>query len=189
MFKRIAPLAALTLVASLALSGCADDLSSRKTMHGDIAKQSLTKVVDDSIALMKKSGGTEQLTVGSQQYGLVYDPKAPASKQVAFFDVKTDGPSQYGQVGYIFLLNLGTLLKSDTFKTATYDYANSGFTVKAPKATLTVQVFDNKVNGTLLTSTADASQTQATIENYGINDVARAKLSSATPAPTATPAQ
>lgn len=188
MLKRFFALIAVALVGALALTGCAGDLSSQKTLQGEAAKAALTKVVAESIAEMKKSGGTEQITIGAQQYGLVYDPSAPADKQTALFDVATDGPSQFSENSIIFLLALDKLLTSELFTTATYDYKNSGFTVTGEKAIITIQILDNRVNGTLLKSAVANGPTQATINNYGVNDIAREKLTSATPAPVSTPA-
>jgi hypothetical protein len=187
MFKRLAALIALALVGALALTGCATDLNSTKSLHGEAAKAALIKVVTDSAALFDKSGGTEQVTVAQKQFGLVYDPSVKdVNKQVAVFDTSTDGPSQYAAKGNIFLLSLNKLIASELFTDATYDFKNSGFTLTAKKAILTVQIYDNKVNGTLLRSTIANGPSQATINNYGVNDVAKAKLSTATPAPPAT---
>lgn len=188
MFKRLIALIAFALVGTLALAGCASDLSSTKKLNGEAAQSALTKVVADSITEFKKSGGTEQVTLGQKQYGLVYDPTAASDKQAAVFDVSTDGPSQFATADNIFLLSLDKLISSELFTDATYSFANSGFTVTSSKAILTVQILDNRVNGTLLKTTQANGPTQATINNYGVNDVAHAKLSTATPAPT-TPAK
>ncbi|MEN9751205.1 MAG: hypothetical protein RLZZ600_252 [Actinomycetota bacterium] len=187
MFKRLVALLAIALAGTLALSGCASDLSSTKSLHGEAAKAALTKVVADSEAEFAKSGGTEQVTIGQKQFGLVYDPSVSATdKQTAVFDSSTDGPSQYAAKGNIFLLSLSKLLSSELFTDATYEYKNSGFTVTGQKAIITVQIFENRVNGTLLRSTAANGPTQATINNYGVNEIAKEKLSTATPAPPAT---
>ncbi len=187
MFKRIFSLIAIAVIGALALTGCAQDLGSTKSLHGDAAKAALTKVVETSAADFNKDGGTEQITLGSQQFGLVYDPKEPVGKQVALFDVATDGPSQLSTVDTIFLLAIPKLLEADLFKGATYEYANNGFTVTSSKAILTVQILDNRVNGTLLKGVAAGGPTQATINNYGVNEIAKAKLLIATPAPSPTP--
>jgi type II secretory pathway pseudopilin PulG len=189
MFKRLIAVILVALVGTLALSACDSSLSSTKTLHGEAAKTALTKVVADSIAEFKKSGGTEQITIGQKQFGLVYDPSAPSSKQAAVFDAATDGPSQYIEPSTVFLLSLDKLVASELFTNATYDFANSGFTVTGKKAILTVQIFENRVNGTLLKSVTAGGPTQATINNYGVNDIAKAKLDLSTPAPSATPAQ
>ena len=188
MFKRFVSLVALMIVGALALAGCATDLSTTKTLHGDAAKSALTKVIETSAADFKKSGGTEQITLGSKQFGLVYDPTAPTGKQVAIFDLAINGPSQFNTTDTIFLLAIPKLLASDLFKDAKYDYANDGFTITSTKAILTVQVLDNRVNGTLLKGVEAGGPTQATINNYGVNDVAKEKLTTATPAPVETPA-
>jgi hypothetical protein len=185
MLKRLIALITFALVGTLALAGCAGDLSSTKKLNGEAAHTALTKVVTDSITQFQKSGGTEQVTIGQKQYGLVYDPTAPSAKQTAVFDLTTDGPSQFAAADNIFLLSLNKLIASDLFTGATYSFANSGFTVTGQKAILTVQILDNHVNGTLLKSSATNGPTQATINNYGVNDVARAKLTSATQAPAA----
>jgi multisubunit Na+/H+ antiporter MnhB subunit len=188
MIKRLVAVVLFALVGTLALSACSTSLSDTKTLHGEAAKTSLTKVVNDSIATFNKDGGTEQITIGAKQFGLVFDPKAPAGKQTAIFDAATDGPAQYVENSTIFLTALDKLLASELFTTATYDYANSGFTVTGEKAVLTVQILDNRVNGTLLKGTTTTGPTQATINNYGVNDVAKAKLDTAAAAPAATPA-
>ena len=188
MFKRFVSLVALMIVGALALAGCATDLSTTKTLHGDAAKAALTTVVQTSTADFSKAGGTEQITLGTKQFGLVYDPSAPTGKQVALFDLAVNGPSQFSSPSTIFLLAIPKLLASDIFKGATYDYANNGFTVTSSKAILTVQVLDNRVNGTLLKGVEAGGPTQATINNYGVNDVAKEKLTTATPAPVETPA-
>ena len=186
MFKRLSALIALALVGALALAGCASDLNTTKSLHGEAAKSALIKVVTDSAAAFDKAGGTEQVTIGQKQYGLVYDPSVTsADKQVAVFDTSTDGPSQFAAKGNVFLLSLNKLIASELFTDATYDFKNSGFTLTGTKAILTVQIFENRVNGTLLRSTAANGPSQATINNYGVNDVAKAKLSTATPAPPA----
>lgn len=184
MLKRLIALIAFVLVGTLALAGCATDLSTTKRLNGEAAQSALTKVVADSISEFKKSGGTEQVTIGQNQFGLAYDPAATADKQAIVFDLSTDGPSQFATPSKIFLLSLDKLISSDLFKGAKYSFLNSGFTVTGEKAILTVQILDNRVNGTLLKSTSTNGLTQATINNYGINEVARAKMSTATPAPT-----
>ena len=189
MFKRLFAVILVALVGTLALSACDSSLSSTKTLHGEAAKSALTKVVADSITEFKKSGGTEQITIGQQQFGLVFDPTAPEGKQTAVFDAATDGPSQYIDNSTIFLTALDQLISSELFTNATYDFANSGFTVTGEKAILTVQILDNRVNGTLLQSAAAGGPTQATINNYGVNDIAKAKLDLSTPAPSTAPAQ
>jgi ABC-type glycerol-3-phosphate transport system substrate-binding protein len=187
MLKRLLALIALVLVGSLALAGCATDLSSTKTLKGEAAKIALEKVVTDSAAEFEKSGGTEQITLGQKQYGLVFDPAVTtAAKQVAVFDAGSGGPSQFTEKSTIFLLALKKLISSELFTNATYDYKNSGFTVTGTKAILTVQIFENRVNGTLLRSAVAGGPTQATINNYGVNEIAKEKLSTATPAPAAT---
>jgi len=184
MLKRLIALIALAVAGTLVLTGCANDLGSTKKLNGEAAHTALTKVVADSIALFKKDGGTEQVTIGQKQFGLVYNPAAASGKQTAVFDLSTDGPSQFAAADNIFLLALDKLIASELFTEATYAYANSGFTVTGKEAILTVQILDNKVNGTLLKSAVANGPTQATINNYGVNDVAAAKLSTATPAPT-----
>lgn len=183
MLKRLVALIAVAIVGTLVLSGCTNDLSSTKKLNGEAAQTALTKVVAESIALFKKDGGTEQVTIGQKQFGLVYDPSAAADKQTAIFDLVADGPSQFVKVDNIFLLALDKLIASELFTDATYTYINSGFTVTGKEAILTVQILDNRVNGTLLKSSVANGPTQATINNYGVNDIASAKLSTATPAP------
>ena len=185
MLKRIIALIAFALVGTLALAGCATDLSSTKKLNGEAAQTALTKVVAASSLEFKKAGGTEQVTIGQKQYGLVYDPAAATDKQAVVFDLSSDGPSQFVKADNIFLLSLDKLISSELFKGATYTYLNSGFTVTSAEAILTVQILDNRVNGTLLKSTAANGPTQATINNYGVNEIAREKLTTATPAPSA----
>ena len=183
MSKRFIGVALVSILLTAVLSACS--ITDNRNMSGNAARDAATAVVDNSIKKFTEEGGTETLSVGSNEFVLIYDPSAPEGKQVVTANLANKSEPVFGEKSAISITSLKKLLSSDVLKDAEFKLSDNIFTITGKEFRIELHTKDDLLMTSVLSGKATGSTLpQIVVSSYGISEEAR-KLFDSAPEPAA----
>lgn len=167
MLKRFILVLVLALFAGSALSACSatDD----KNLSGQAAQDALHSVVANSVKKFDAAGGSETLALGNVQYVVIFDPTAPAGKQVVSANLTDKSTPTFEDPQAVSLHALSSVIDTADVKKAEVSLTKNVFTIQGTDFLIEIFVTDDLVYKSNIWSTASKSQTaQIVVTTYGI---------------------
>lgn len=160
--------AAVLLV--VVLSGCSAPDSGELT--GQAARDQLTIILAASIDAFDSAGGSETTLAGDQQRAVIYDPAAPAGRQVVTVDLSDAGSPAFAEETALSLPSVEDMTATAEFRAADARLEGDTFHIEGDAYGLDVRVKDDRVAQIDLTA-AGGSAAQSILVTYGIGAEAR----------------
>lgn len=163
----------------MALTACSPSIVGSQPLSGNAAVTALHKVLDASLAEEARVGMTEEHTIGDTKFILIYDPTAPAGKQVAGMD-PSQGIGVIDTPDSLSLNKLRAFIDSlgDSLGAVAYD--GSSLTITNPSFSIALVVKNDLIEGSAI-STGEKTTPQLVANTYSVSDVARKILRGAVP--------
>lgn len=178
MSKRFIGVTLVAVLISAVLSACS--ITDNRNMSGNAAKEAATAVVENSIKKFKDEGGTETLSVGSNEFVLIYDPAAPEGKQVVTANLANKSNPVYGEKSAISINSLNELLNSDVLANAEFKLSDNIFVITGNEFRIELHTKDDLLMTSVISGKATGSTLpQIVVSSYGISDEARKLFDSA----------
>lgn len=177
MTVRKVSLASLVVGLIFILAACSSTGTPQK-LSGAEAKANLISVLQSSEQTFKTGGGSESITVDPNKFALIYDPTAADGKKIVTVDIDKPDGAVFNKDATLSLTNFIAALNSDSFKDATYTYADGVYHVTTPTVTVDIWTKDSKVSSiaTIVTSSKVSS---IVVIGYGVTSGAKTFLATA----------
>lgn len=178
MSKRFIGVTLVAVLISAVLSACS--ITDNRNMSGNAAKEAATAVVENSIKKFNDEGGTETLSVGSNEFVLIYDPAAPEGKQVVTANLANKSNPVFGDTSAISINSLNELLNSDVLANAEFKLSDNIFVITGNEFRIELHTKDDLLMTSVISGKATGSTLpQIVVSSYGISDEARKLFDSA----------
>ena len=171
MITKLLSVSFIAVAMAVILSACS--VTDNRNLRGGAAEDALTAVVNNSVEKFNSEGGTETLSVGVNEYVLIYDPNAPDGKRLATANLADESVPTFDDEASISIRALQSLLGSETLQDADFRLSDNIFYIEGDDFKIEVHTANDLVTTSIISGQKTGSVVpQIVVSTYGLSEEA-----------------